>query len=209
MEQNVQNVRSYKKTPIIEVPEIPQYFKLLPSTLSSSLLSSPTDLQEWLATTLLLPLSPPFDVIMDGSLNQPRLTNYLPSNTFLYHIWQSGSSFSCITQSFVAVQESRDVQFWQFENLESVERTTCKKGRKHTILLASPFVGVITILMGLFQVGSPAGYVGIPGAVRACAMRLVHGFKVHSLLPLFFWTFYLYPLLSHSLQYIYKCLYCS
>ena len=28
MKQNVQNVRSYKKTPVIEVPEIPQSFKL-------------------------------------------------------------------------------------------------------------------------------------------------------------------------------------
>jgi len=33
MEQNVRKVRSYKKTPLIAVPEIPQYFKLLlPST---------------------------------------------------------------------------------------------------------------------------------------------------------------------------------
>ena len=36
MNQNVPNVHSYKKIPVIEVPEIPQYLKLLlPFTLSS------------------------------------------------------------------------------------------------------------------------------------------------------------------------------
>ena len=68
MEENVRNVRSYKKTPVIEVPEIPQYFKLLlPSTTSPSPLSSPTDPQESPSTTLPSPLSSPFDVVMDGS----------------------------------------------------------------------------------------------------------------------------------------------
>ena len=43
-------------------------------------------------------------------------------------------------------------------NLESSEFATWEKGRKCTILLASPFVGMITTLMGLFQVGSPVGY---------------------------------------------------
>ena len=62
MEQNVRNVRSYKKTPVIEVLEIPHYFKpLLHSTLSSSLLSSPTNLQESLSTMLLSPLSSSFN----------------------------------------------------------------------------------------------------------------------------------------------------
>ena len=64
MEQNVRNVHSYKKTPVIEVPEISQYFKpLLPSTLSSSLLSSPTSLQESPHTTLLSPSSSPFNCL--------------------------------------------------------------------------------------------------------------------------------------------------
>ena len=66
MEQNVQNVHSYKKTPVIEVSEIPQYFKpLLSSTLSSSLLSSPTKLQESPSTTLLSPGSSPFNCLFE------------------------------------------------------------------------------------------------------------------------------------------------
>ena len=84
-------------------------------------------------------------------------TNYLPSNTFLYHIWQLGSSLPCFTQSFVAVWESGDVQFSQFENLESSECTTGEKCRKCTILLANPFVGVIMTPIGLFPVGSLVG----------------------------------------------------
>ena len=64
MQQNVRNVHSYKKTPVIEVPEISQYFKpLLPSTLSSSLLSSPTSLQESPYTMLLSPSSLPFNCL--------------------------------------------------------------------------------------------------------------------------------------------------
>ena len=51
--------------------------------------------------------------------------------------------------------------------------------------------------------------VGIPGAVRACAMHLIHEFKVHSLLLLFSRAFYVYLLLFRSLQYIYESLYCS
>ncbi|KAF8952164.1 hypothetical protein BDZ97DRAFT_1909450 [Flammula alnicola] len=47
MEGIVRSVRSYKKTPIIAIPETPDYFKcLLPSASSSSLLSSPKDLEE-------------------------------------------------------------------------------------------------------------------------------------------------------------------
>ena len=74
MKESIRNVRSYKKTPVIEVPEIPQYFKLLlPSTLSSSLLLSPTELQESPSTMSLSPLGSPFDVLIDGSSSQPRL----------------------------------------------------------------------------------------------------------------------------------------
>ena len=40
--------------------------------------------------------------------------------------------------------------------------------------------------------------VGIPGAVRACAMRPINEFKVYSLLLLFFRAFYLYPFLFRS-----------
>ena len=58
----------------------------------------------------------------------------------------------------MAVRESGDVQFQQFENLKSGERAALEKGRKHTILVASPFVGVITTPMGVFRVGSPAGH---------------------------------------------------
>ena len=64
MEQNVRNVHSYKKTPVIELPETPQYFKpLLPATSSSSLLVSPTDLQESPYTMLLSPSSLPFNCL--------------------------------------------------------------------------------------------------------------------------------------------------
>ena len=51
--------------------------------------------------------------------------------------------------------------------------------------------------------------VGILGAVQACAMCLIHKFKVHSLPLLFSWAFYVYPLLFCSLQYIYQSLYSS
>ena len=74
MEERVQNVRSYKKTPVIAVPEIPQYFKLLlPSTSSSSPASPLINLQESPSTTTLSPLGSPFDLLMDGSSSQPRL----------------------------------------------------------------------------------------------------------------------------------------
>jgi len=74
MDENIRNVRSYKKTPVIAVPEIPEYFKhLLPSTSTSSLPSSPTDLQESPSTMLLSPLGSPFDVLINGSSSQPRL----------------------------------------------------------------------------------------------------------------------------------------
>ena len=64
MDENIRNVRSYKKTPVIAVPEIPEYFKhLLPSMSTSSLLSSPTDLQESPSTMLLLPLGTAFMTI--------------------------------------------------------------------------------------------------------------------------------------------------
>jgi len=46
-------------------------------------------------------------------------------------------------------------------------------------------------------------------AVRACAMRPISGFKVHSLSLLFFGVFCLYPILFCSLQYIYKDMYHS
>ena len=75
MEETIRKVRSYKKTPVIEVPEIPQYSKLLlPSTSSSSLLLSPTDIQESPSTTSLSHLGSPFDVLMDGSSSQSRQT---------------------------------------------------------------------------------------------------------------------------------------
>ena len=80
MEQNVRNVHSYKKTPVIEVQKISQYFKpLLPSTLSSSLLSSPTSLQELPYTTFLSPSSSPFNCLF-----KRRLWRLM--------IWQRGSS---------------------------------------------------------------------------------------------------------------------
>jgi len=73
MSEKVWKVQSYKKMPLIVVLEIPQYFKLLlPSMLSSSLLSSPSNLQESPYTTFLSPLGSPFDVLMDGS-SQPQL----------------------------------------------------------------------------------------------------------------------------------------
>ena len=46
-------------------------------------------------------------------------------------------------------------------------------------------------------------------AVRACAMRPISRFKVHSLSLLFFGVFCLYPILFCSLQYIYKDMYHS
>jgi len=46
-------------------------------------------------------------------------------------------------------------------------------------------------------------------AVRACTMRPISGFKVHSLSLLFFGVFCLYPILFCSLQYIYKDMYHS
>ena len=80
MEESVQNIWSYKKTPVTEVLEIPQYFKLLlPSTLSSSVLSSPTNLQESPSTTFLSPLSSPFDCLFEKV-------------TVEMMIWQCGSS---------------------------------------------------------------------------------------------------------------------
>ena len=74
MGESIWNVWSYKKTPVIELPETPQYFKLLlPATSSSSLLVSPTDLQESPSTTSLSPLGSPFDVLMDRSSSQLQL----------------------------------------------------------------------------------------------------------------------------------------
>ena len=167
MEERVRNVRSYKKTPVIAVPEIPQYFQLLLPSESTSTSSPPStlvNLQESPSTTSLSPLGSPFDLLMDGSSSQPRLrqsqqsdkqklnlinapkqdvwpkdrtlsyfpplfvaqvlrvhTDHLPSNAFLNHICQSDPSLSCFAQGFVAVRESRDIEFWQFENLESRE----------------------------------------------------------------------------------------
>jgi len=72
MEGNVRSVRSYKKTLIITVPETPDYLeRLLPSTSSSSLPSSPNETRATPATTL----GSPFNGIgwMDGSSSQPRL----------------------------------------------------------------------------------------------------------------------------------------
>ena len=46
-------------------------------------------------------------------------------------------------------------------------------------------------------------------AVRACTMRLICRFKVHSTSLLFFGIFCLYPLLFRSLQYIYTDMYYS
>ena len=77
MEERILNVRAYKKTPVITVPEMPQYFKLLlpsSSTSSSSPASPPIDLQESPSTTSLSPLGSPFDLLlMDRSSSQPRL----------------------------------------------------------------------------------------------------------------------------------------
>ena len=69
------------------------------------------------------------------------------------------------------------------------------------------FQGVFSLLFGAFLCSREC--VGIPGAVRACAMRLIHEFKVHSLLLLFSRAFYVYLLLFRSLQYIYQSLYSS
>ena len=76
MEERVRNVRSYKKTPVIAVPEIPQYFQLLLPSESTSTSSPPStlvNLQESPSTTSLSPLGSPFDLLMDGSSSQPRL----------------------------------------------------------------------------------------------------------------------------------------
>ena len=74
MEERVRNARSYKKTPVITVPEIPQYLKLLlPSTSSSSPASPLTDILESPSTTPLSPLGSPFNLLIDGSSSQPRL----------------------------------------------------------------------------------------------------------------------------------------
>jgi hypothetical protein len=77
MEGTIRSVRSYKKKPVITVPDIPDHVKRhLPSPSSSSLVLSPNDLQE---SSPAIPLSPllgsPFNMLgwMDGSSSQPRL----------------------------------------------------------------------------------------------------------------------------------------
>jgi hypothetical protein len=72
MEGTFRNVRSYKKNPVITVPQTPDYIKqLLPSAPSSSLPPSPNDTRGPQSTTL----GSPFNERgwMDGSSSQPRL----------------------------------------------------------------------------------------------------------------------------------------
>jgi hypothetical protein len=77
MEESVRSVRHYKKTPVIAVPETPDYLKHhLPTASSSSLPPSPNDLEQASPTMLLSPLlASPFDMLgwTGGSSSQPRL----------------------------------------------------------------------------------------------------------------------------------------
>ena len=83
MEENVRNVRCYKKTPVVAVPETPQYFRLLlSSTPSSSLLLSPDPQESLPPTTSLSSLDSPFYILMDGLSSQSRLRQSQKSDEF-------------------------------------------------------------------------------------------------------------------------------
>jgi len=72
MEGNIRNVRSYKKNPIITLPQTPDYLEqLLPSAPTSSLPPSPNDPRGPPSTTLGSPFNEPG--WLDGSSSQPRL----------------------------------------------------------------------------------------------------------------------------------------
>lgn len=72
MEENLQSVRSYKKTPAITVPETPDFLqRLLPAASSSSHPSSPNDIRGPSSTMLGSPFNGPG--WLDGSSSQPRL----------------------------------------------------------------------------------------------------------------------------------------
>jgi len=81
-------------------------------------------------------MSEKFDPTRKHLLLQCRKS--LNTSSFSYlprHICQSGSSLSCFSQGFVAVRESGDIQFWQFENLGSREHKTWKKtGEMYNII---------------------------------------------------------------------------
>ncbi|KIJ93159.1 hypothetical protein K443DRAFT_13069 [Laccaria amethystina LaAM-08-1] len=77
MESNVRTVQTYKKTPLVEVPEAPDYIAcFLPPASNSLLLSHLSELGEPSSTDLLLPLpSSPLNELRcpSGSSSQPRL----------------------------------------------------------------------------------------------------------------------------------------
>ncbi|KIJ96688.1 hypothetical protein K443DRAFT_10433 [Laccaria amethystina LaAM-08-1] len=77
MENNIRTVRTYKKTPLVEVPEAPDYIAhLLPPASNSLLLSHSSELGELSSTDLLSPLlGSPFNELRcpSGSSSQPRL----------------------------------------------------------------------------------------------------------------------------------------
>ena len=77
MENNVRTVQSYKKTPLVEVPEAPQHItRFLPPASNSLLLSHLDELGEPSYTEPLSPLlGSPFNELRCpyGSSSQPRL----------------------------------------------------------------------------------------------------------------------------------------
>ena len=69
------------------------------------------------------------------------------------------SSLPCVGHGFLTVGESGYIQFRHFVDLKSYEWNSLETAeRKHTTLLARPFVGVITTPIGLVLVGRPARY---------------------------------------------------
>ncbi|EDR00804.1 uncharacterized protein LACBIDRAFT_312994 [Laccaria bicolor S238N-H82] len=77
MENNVTTVQTYKKMPLVEVPEAPHYItRFLPPTSNSLLLSHPSEPGKLSSPELLLPLlGSPFNELRcpSGSSSQPRL----------------------------------------------------------------------------------------------------------------------------------------